>query len=174
MLHQTSARVAHILGMLSLTVLAPQAMFAASHSAQTRVSLQPFAQQVRQVETSLAYLGQPLAQADQDAINRAIANADESSAITQLESILDKYTLAVVEINPESRVKVQAGSANPELVEAGTRILLVKDLNKAGVTPRLQAQSHNAPPVFVPSDSRAEPPQQGSPADVRDRWVGFE
>src|SRR5256714_2384755 len=174
MLHQTSARAAHILGMLSLIVLAPQAMFAASHSAQTRVSLQPFAQQVRQVETSLAYLGQPLAQPDQDAINRAIANADESSAITQLESILDRYTLAVVEINPESRVKVQAGSANPELVEAGTRIFLVKVLNKAGVTARLQVESPNALPVFVPSDNSAEPPARVSLVDVRDRWVSFE
>src|SRR6516162_6769486 len=43
-------------------------------AAQTRVPLQPFAQQVRQVETSLAYLGQPLTQQDQDAINQAIGN----------------------------------------------------------------------------------------------------
>jgi hypothetical protein len=33
-----------------------------SRAAQTRSSLQPFAQQVRQVETTLAYLGQPLTQ----------------------------------------------------------------------------------------------------------------
>jgi hypothetical protein len=75
-------------------------------AAQTRVPLQPFAQQVRQVETSLAYLGQPLAQNDADAINQAIGDANEAVAIEHLEQILDKYTLAIVDINAESRVKV--------------------------------------------------------------------
>ena len=88
-------------------------------AAQTRVPLQPFAQQVRQVETSLAYLGQPLAQNDGDAINQAIGNANEAVAIEHLEQILDKYTLAIVDINAESRVRVQPGPAKPELVEAG-------------------------------------------------------
>jgi hypothetical protein len=75
-------------------------------AAQTRVPLQPFAQQVREVETSLAYLGQPLAQNDADAINQAIGDANEAVAIEHLEQILDKYTLAIVDINAESRVKV--------------------------------------------------------------------
>src|SRR6185369_3403715 len=140
-------------------------------SAQTRVSLQPFAQQVRQVETSLAYLGQPLAQGDQDAINRAVGNPDEATAISQIEQVLDKYVLAVVEINPESRVKVQPGPAKPELVEAGTRIFLVRVINKAGVTAKLRVESLNALPVFVPSDQSSEPSKKLSPADVRDRWM---
>jgi hypothetical protein len=169
------ARAAHSLWfVLLLIAFSVAALVATSAAAQTRVSLQPFAQQIRQVETSLTYLGQPLAQTDQDAINQALANADESLAITQLESILDKYTLAIVEINPESRVKVQPGTAKAELVEAGTRIFLVKVLNKAGVTARLQAESPNALPVFVQSDNSAEPPKKVSPANVRDRWVSFE
>src|SRR6266851_7150493 len=122
-------------------------------AAQTGVSLQPFAQQVRQVETTLGYLGQPLSQRDQDAINKAIANTDEATAIAQLEQVLDKYALAIVEINPESRVKVQPGPAKPELVEAGSRIFLVKVINKAGVTAPLVAESPNALPIFVQSDS---------------------
>ena len=111
-----------------------QVLIALPVAAQTRVPLQPFAQQVRQVETSLAYLGQPLAQNDGDAINQAIGNANEAAAIERLEQILDKYTLAIVDINAESRVKVQPGPAKPELVEAGARIFLVKVINKAGVT----------------------------------------
>ena len=88
-------------------VMGLQGLTAESGAAQTRVSLQPFAQQVRQVENALAYLGQPLTQSDHEAVNAAIAEADESSAVASLVQILDKYTLAVVEINPESRVKVQ-------------------------------------------------------------------
>jgi len=143
-------------------------------AAQTRVPLQPFAQQVRQVETSLAYLGQPLTQQDQDAINQAIGNAEEAAAVEHIEQVLDKYTVAIVDINPESRVKVQRGAAKPELMEAGARIFLVKVVNQAGVTARLEAQSPNALPVFVRSDSSAEPLMKMSTADVRDRWIDLD
>ncbi|HZQ53633.1 MAG TPA: CehA/McbA family metallohydrolase [Bryobacteraceae bacterium] len=147
------------------TVLAP---------AQSRVPLQPFGQQVRQVETTLAYLGEPLPPKDQNAIDSLIGKGDEQEAISGLEQILDKYTLAIVDINPESRVKVRPGAAKPELVEAGTRLFLVKVINGAGITARLQVKSPNALPVYVPSDGSAEPPQKISPADVRDRWTNVD
>ena len=72
----------------------------------------------------------------------------------RLEQILDRYTLAIVEINPESRVKVRPGPAKHELVEAGTRIFLVKVINLAGVTARLQAKRPNALPVYIHSARR--------------------
>src|SRR6266436_5851020 len=143
-------------------------------AAQTGVSLQPFAQQVRQVETTLGYLGQPLSADDHEVIDQAVADADEVAAVVRLEQTLDNYTLAIVEINPESRVKVQPGAAKPELVEAGTRIFLVKVVNKAGVTARLVAESPNAQPIFVQSDLSAEPPKKILPADARDRWMSLE
>ena len=133
--------------------------------------MQPFAQQVRQIETALDYLGQPLSPADQSAINAAIANPDEAAAVSQLERVLDKYALALVDINPESRVKVAPGPAKPELVEAGTRIFLAKVNNAAGVTAKLEVDSHNAAPVYVRSDSSAEPPEKITLADVKDRWL---
>jgi hypothetical protein len=147
---------------------------AASGAAQTRVSLQPFAQQVRQVETTLAYLGQPLTESDQAAINQVLAETDEAAAVAHLQRILDKYSLAIVDINAEGRVKVQVGEAKAELVEAGTRIFLVKVLNKAGVTAPLVAESPNALPVFVQSDLSPEPPKVIAPADAGDRWMGME
>jgi hypothetical protein len=142
--------------------------------AQTRVALQPFAQQVRQVETTLAYLGQPLPANDQDAINRLIGNADETAAVEGLEQVLDKYALASVDINAESRVKVQPGEAKPELVEAGTRLFLVKVMNGAGVTARLRVGSPNALPVYVESNGSPEPKSEVTPGDVRDRWVSLD
>jgi hypothetical protein len=157
-----------------LVSTALQGMVTSFGAAQTRVSLQPLAQQVRQVETTLAYLGQPLSADDREAINQAVAGADEAAAVARLEQTLDKYTLATVEINPESRVKIQPGQAKPDLVEAGTRIFLVKVLNKAGVTARLVAESPNALPIFVQSDLNAEPPMKILPADARDRWVSLE
>jgi hypothetical protein len=171
--YRNSPRPAHTFGTYLIWILLP-AIIPLPIAAQIRMPLQPFAQQVRQVETSLAYLGQPLAQNDGDAINRAIGNADEATAIAQLEQILNKYVLAVVEINPESRVRVQPGPAKPELVEAGTRVFLIKVINKAGVTAKLKVESPNALPVFVPSDESSEPPKKLSPADVRDRWMDVE
>ncbi len=79
-------------------------------AAQTTVPLQPFVQDVRQVETALAYLGEPLPPKDENAINTLAAKTDQAEAVSGLEQVLDKYTLAIVEINPESRVKVQPGS----------------------------------------------------------------
>jgi hypothetical protein len=173
--YRNSPGPANIFGSTScLTWILLQVLIALPVAAQTRVPLQPFAQQVRQVETSLAYLGQPLAQNDGDAINQAIGNANEAAAIERLEQILDKYTLAIVDINAESRVKVQPGPAKPELVEAGTRVFLVKVINKAGVTAKLEAESPNALPVFVRSDGSSEPAKKLSPADVRDRWMDGE
>src|SRR6266852_8934342 len=173
--YRNFARPANIFGITSyLILIVLQALIVLPVEAQTRVALQPFAQQVRQVETSLAYLGQPLAQNDADAINQAIGNANEAAAIERLEQILDKYTLAIVDINAESRVKVQSGPAKPELVEAGARLFLVKVINKAGVTARLVAESSSALPLFVQSDLSPEPQKKISAADTRDRWMDLE
>jgi hypothetical protein len=135
------------------------------------VELQPFAQQVRQLETALDYLGQPFEAGDQEKINKAIADTNESAAVTRLERVLDKYTLAVVDVNPESRVKVEPGGAKPELVQEGTRIFLVKVLNKAGVTTPLRVESPNSGPVFIRSDSSAEPASKLTQEDVKERWA---
>jgi hypothetical protein len=170
--YRNSSRPARMFGISSYLIwIVLQVLIALPVDAQTRVPLQPFAQQVRQVETSLAYLGQPLSQNNQEVINRAIGNAEEAAAVAQLEQVLDNYALTIVDINPEGRVKVQAGLAKPELVEAGTRIFLVKVINRAGVTAKLRVESPNSLPVFVPSDGSPDPPKKLSPADVRDRWM---
>jgi hypothetical protein len=142
--------------------------------AQTRVPLQPFVQHVRQVETALGYLGEPLSPGDRKAIDALVAKTGEAEAVEGLQQILDKHVLAVVAINPESRVSVRPGLAKPELVEAGTRLFLVKVINEAGVTARLRTSSPNALPVYTESDGSAEPPNRISPADVRDRWMSLD
>jgi hypothetical protein len=44
-------------------------------------------------------------------------------------------------------------------------------LNRAGVTAKLTVQSPNSGPVYVPSDSSAEPAMKLTPADVKERWA---
>jgi hypothetical protein len=140
------------------------------HQAAT-VPLQPLAQQARQLEEALNYLGQPLPPGAHQRINEAIANPDEAAAVGDLESVLDAYTLVTVDINPESRVKVEQGAAKPELVEAGTRLFLVKVVNSAQVTAQLHVESPNSGNVFVPSNGNSAPPITLTARDAAGRWA---
>jgi hypothetical protein len=140
-------------------------------SAAAPIPLQPLAQQARRLEAALGYLGQPLPPADRLALNDAIAMADEPAATARLQQVLDRHVLATVHISPESRVKVEPGTARPDLVQGGTRLFLVKVINDAGVTAPLTVQSPNSGRVYVPSRNSPEPPMVLTDADVRERWV---
>jgi len=135
------------------------------------VPLQPLAQQVRQIEDALTYLGQPLSPTDHQQINAALANFDESAAVEALESILDRHALLIVDINPESRVKVEQGSAKPDLIESGTRLFLVKVLNHGKVTAELKVESPNSGRMFVPSSGDSKPSITLTPKDAGNRWA---
>jgi hypothetical protein len=140
-------------------------------TARPLVPLQPLAQQVRQLEEAMTYLGQPFPAADLRRIHEAIANPDEAAAVNALESILDPHALLTVDINPESRVKVEEGAANPELVEAGTRLFLVKIINNGQVRAPLVVQSPNSGNVYVQSNGNPAPPIQLSPQESKERWA---
>jgi len=140
-------------------------------SVAAQVPLQPLAQQVRRLEDAMNYLGQPFPAADHSAINTAIANTDAGAAAAKLEEILDKYALAIVDINAESRVKVAPGPAKPELVEGGTRLFLVKVINRANVTAPLRVASPNSGPVYIQSNGSPEPKLELTPQNATDRWA---
>ena len=136
-----------------------------------KVALQPLAQHVRQVQEALSFLGQPLLAADAQRINAAMGLSDEAATVTELERVLDQYALAIVTINAESRVKVEVGPAKPELEQEGTRLFLVKVINGAGVTAKLQVQSENSGSVYTQSDRSAEPAMKLTPEDEKQRWA---
>ena len=137
----------------------------------TPVPIQPFALHVRQLEDALDYLGQTLPAADQKAINDAIGQADESRSVSQIEQVLDKYVLCFVDINAESRVKVEPGPAKPELVEGGSRLFLVKVTNEAHITASLVVESPNTGNVYIRSNGDPEPKIRLSSRDAAERWA---
>lgn len=143
----------------------------ATWAAAAEIPLQPFAQHIRRLEDALNYMGQPFPPAVHQRINEAMAVADETRAVAELQSILDAYVLAVVNINAESRVKVRQGDAKPELVEEGTRLFLVKVENDAGVTAPLAVESPNSGPVYLQSRGEAEPKMELTQQDVKERWA---
>jgi hypothetical protein len=137
------------------------------------VALQPLAQQARRLDTTLTSLGQPIALDDRRAIDEAIGARNEEDGVQQIQAALDKYVLATVRINPESRVSVEAGPAKPELVEGGSRLFVVKVLNEAGVTAALRVESPNHGDVFIRSNGSPEPIEALTTREVRERWAAI-
>jgi hypothetical protein len=135
------------------------------------VPIQPFALHLRQLEDALDYLGQPLPAADQRAINDALGQVDETRAVAEIEQVLDKYVLCIIGINAESRVKVEAGPAKPELVEGGTRLFLVKVQNQAHITAPLAVASPNSGEVYIQSKGDPEPRMERTARDAAERWA---
>jgi hypothetical protein len=135
------------------------------------VPLQPLAAQVRELETTLEFLGQPLTVADQAGINAAFAKAEPEAAVRETEAILDKYALVTVTINPESRLSVKRGPAAASLIQNGTRPFLVKVINQAGVTAPLAVESPNSGPVYIRSSGDPSPTTRLTPEGARERWA---
>jgi len=124
------------------------------------VSLQPLAANARALTEAMEFLGAPLPDATRSALDAAYKQSDSAEAVRAIQAALDPLCLLSVDINPESRVKVAAGPAKPELLEAGWRTFLVKVHNVAGVTAPLKVASPQGQPL--PN----APPEQ-----VNDRWL---
>ena len=138
-----------------------------------QIPLQPFADQVRNLESLLAYLGQPLSEVEKEGINDAFANSDPPRALERIESILDNHTLDVVTIGLDNRVIVTSGGAKADLIESGTVPFLVKIVNKAGVGAAIGVDSPEGNPSFGSVDwSSPNPPLPTlTQAEIRRRWM---
>ncbi len=124
------------------------------------VEWQPLSAQVRRVIEAMDYLGAPFDPETQKAIQAVLENPNSETSSVRIQEILDAHCLLLVNINPESRVRVARGKAPAELVASGWRQFLVKVHNEAGVTARLRAQSPNAGKLA------------NSPAnEINDRWL---
>jgi hypothetical protein len=129
----------------------------------TNVPAQPLWAQVQRVVEAMDYLGHPLSDKTKAALEKASKDKDDAALVRGVQQALDPYCLLAVTINPESRVKVTAGPARPELVENGWRQFLVKVHNEAGVTAELKGAS---PQALKLSNS--------PPAEVRNRWLDLQ
>ena len=157
---------------LALSAQAPAAQDPPQHRHALEVPLQPFALLARRVDSALEYLGQPLPRQDRQALAAALSGRDEADAVAEATAVLDRHVLVEVNINPESRVKVTQGAAAPHLVQAGTRVFLVKVVNEAGVTAALRVQSPQSRRVSIPAWSGTpDPPRTITDSDIADRWA---
>jgi hypothetical protein len=119
---------------------------------------------------ALEATGSPVTANQLKEIRAALSEPDEAAAVEKIQKLLDPMCLVGVQINPESRVTVQAGPAPKQLIEQGWRVFLVKVNNQAGVTAPLRCSSPNAAPLHE-SKNDAEPPKTISQRDVVQRWL---
>ena len=105
------------------------------------VEWQPLAAQVERLLEAMDYLGSPVSAEIKRRFETLQQGKGDAAAVEQVQKLLDPLCLLLVEINPESRVKVARGPAAAELVEHGWRQFLVKVQNDAGVTAPLKAES---------------------------------
>lgn len=135
---------------------------------------QPLIAQVSRLIDAMAYLGEPLSDADRERITAAASMTDGARSLEEIQQILDPRCLLTIRINPESRISVDRGGAPARLVEHGWRAYLVKVRNEAAVTGVLSLESPQARPVYRRGTGLAMAPQSVRPADVMDRWLDLD
>ena len=74
------------------------------------IDAQPLKAQIKRLVQALEFLGQPLPQATQAALDEALELEDPDRVVLQVQEVLDSQVLIEVNINPESRVKVSEGA----------------------------------------------------------------
>ncbi len=128
------------------------------------VEPQPLQAQVIRLVEALDFIGSPLRENDKDLLLSLKTKMPDDSGSLLIQKILDPYCLAMVEINPEARVKVVRGPAEARIVQAGWTSFIVKVNNAGNVHTSLEAESPNA---LLPFSSRwLWSPKQGNFTDT--------
>ena len=108
------------------------------------VEAQPLAANVRRLQQTLEFLGDPLSERVSNSLQAALV-AEDAEAI---QAALDKAVLFVVDINPEVRVKVRRGLGAAQLQQGGYTSFLVKIINLGTTTQELRIRSPQAGQVY--------------------------
>jgi len=147
------ARIKNIF-LFILLILFTQTKIFAQHQHESSSSLQfvddaepqPLLAQALRLNDALSFLGSALSKEDIKRLKALQEKPLTQETSTEIQHILDPYCIAMVDINPEERVKVERGPAPAKLIQGGWTSFLVKVHNEAGVTAQLQVQSENAKP----------------------------
>ena len=139
----------------------------------TNVEAQPLLAQALRLEEALNFLGSSLSAEDAKKLKAMATMQKGPERVKAIQSILDPYCLALVDINPESRVKVVRGAAAARLSQAGWTSFLVKIHNEASVTAKLEVESSNAAPLLHISSSepRMKPEHALTQGQVENRFL---
>lgn len=137
------------------------------------VEPQPLMAQVMRVSEALTFIGNPLPASDNQQLQALSNKKLDKETVKKIQQILDPYCIAMVDINPESRVKVVQGPASPILMQEGWASFLLKVNNQAHVTAELEPESPNSEPVLHGSTSahRMAPENALTPGQLDNRFL---
>ena len=138
------------------------------------VEAQPLLAQALRLDDALTFLGSGLSAEDSRRLQALRDEAPGPKTTRGIQQILDPYCLAMVVINPEARVKVLRGPAQPVLVQNGWKSFLIKVHNQAMVTTRnSKPKVPNAEPILHRSTGakRAKPENLLSAGQVANRFL---
>lgn len=139
-----------------------------------RIEKQPLVAATQRLVEAMKAAGSPFS-ADLVAALDAAYKLDDVAASRAIQQALDPLCIAAVNINAESRVKVQEGECKKELIQNGWRVFLVKVHNQAEITPTLVVESPNAAPLYQRGKGNREKPMSDedlvTPTDVPNRFL---
>jgi len=140
----------------------------------TGVEKQPLVAATQRLATALSAGGSPLPTDVIETLQQAY-RLDGADSCKAIQAALDPLCIAAVQINAESRVKVQEGRCPKELMQNGWRAFLVKVHNQAEITPTLVAESPNAAPLYQRGKGARERPRRDQdlvdPEDIPNRFL---
>ena len=139
------ARVLAPLLSVALGLLPGPSSPAAEPDSVAPVAAQPLAANVKRLVEALDFLGASLP----GDVKASIAEATRKADADQLQQVLDPQALFIVELNPESRVKVRRGPALAVLQQGGYTPVIVKIVNLSTVTKELHISSPQAGQVYA-------------------------
>ena len=155
--HNTVMVISKNLVLFAIALFTPALMFAQhhhEHEAVPSISVdpQPLLAQALRLRDALSFLGSPLSPKEEKIISGLQSQALTQETVKRIQEIFDPYCVALININPEGRVKVDRGPAQATLTQGGWTTFLTKINNEAGVNAQLQVESGNALlPVHVSS-----------------------
>ena len=137
------------------------------------VEPQPFLAQALRIGEALTAIGSALPETSIRQLQALKHLPYDEKTVDKVQELLDPYCLAVVEISPESRVKVTEGKARAVLMQEGWTTFLVKVHNQANITAALQAESPNDQRIYsAPSRaSRVKEENRITPGQIENRFL---
>jgi hypothetical protein len=139
----------------------------------TAIEPQPLLAHALRLREALSFLGSSLSIEDEKRLLALEKRPLTQQIVKDVQDILDPYCLAMININPEARVKVERGHAKANLIQGGWKSFLIKVINDAGVTAQLEVESPNAAAPLYPStfNHHVMPKNILTPGEVANRFL---
>lgn len=143
------------------------------HNDNINVDAQPLMAQAIRIAEGLEFIGNPLPAETSSYLEELKTSPMSVKTVAKIQELLDPFCLAEVQINPESRVKVNPGLAKPVMIQEGWTSFLIKVHNEAHITARLEAESPNAIPLLHRSTSAHKMKEENylSPGEVDNQFL---